>query len=193
MAAVAIRLDIESKELRRLAQLERDGRVASRLIAIAAVLDGYSRAAAAAMAGMDRQTLRDWVHRFNAEGPAGLGDRPRSGRPLLLAEELRPDLATLIAAGPNFERDGIVEYRLHHIQELAKRHFGADYSRGGMHAVLHKMGFFWLKPRQNHQNTDLDAQDSSIDRSPPPCEATRRPKGWRYGFRTRLGSSGKDP
>ena len=85
MVAVAVRRDVEGRELRRLARLERDGRVASRLLALAAVLDGASRAEAARIGGMDRQTLRDWVHRFNAAGVEGLHDRPRSGRPRLLA------------------------------------------------------------------------------------------------------------
>jgi transposase len=71
-AAVAIRMDIEASELRRLARREADGRVTSRLLALANVLDGMSRDAAARAAGMDRQTLRDWVHRFNAEGVEGL-------------------------------------------------------------------------------------------------------------------------
>jgi transposase len=90
MVAVAIRRDIEASALRRQARLERDGRVASRLLALAAVLDGVSRERAACIGGMDRQTLRDWVHRFNEAGVAGLRDRTRSGRPCLLAEGLLP-------------------------------------------------------------------------------------------------------
>ena len=68
MSALVIRDDISSEELRRQARRERDGRVSARLIAIANALDGMDRASAARLAGMDRQTLRDWVHRYNAEG-----------------------------------------------------------------------------------------------------------------------------
>jgi transposase len=75
----AIRTDLEAAELRRLARRESDGRVAARLIALANALDGMSRKAAAHVAGMDRQTLRDWVIRFNAEGVEGLRDAPRPG------------------------------------------------------------------------------------------------------------------
>ena len=85
-AALPIRGDVSSEELRRLARLEADGRVACRLIALANARDGMSRELAAKQAGMDRQTLRDWVIRFNAEGVVGLGDRPRSGRPPLLGD-----------------------------------------------------------------------------------------------------------
>jgi hypothetical protein len=85
-AALPIRDDISVAELRRLARLEEDGRVACRLLALANALDGMSRAVAAEQAGMDRQTLRDWVIRFNAVGVKGLCDRPRSGRPSFLNE-----------------------------------------------------------------------------------------------------------
>lgn len=81
-----VRDDIEAAELRRRARRERDGRVAARLLATAGVLDGMSRAAAARAAGMDRQTLRDWVDRFNAEGITGLHDQPRPGRPVRMDE-----------------------------------------------------------------------------------------------------------
>src|ERR687898_125550 len=93
-APVPIRDDISAEELRRLARQETNGRVACRLIALANVRDGMSREQAARQAGMDRQTLRDWVIRFNAEGVEGLGDRPKSGRPSWLDDG---QLATLKA------------------------------------------------------------------------------------------------
>jgi transposase len=76
-AALPVRGDIPAAELRRLARLEGDGRVACRLLALANALDGMSRERAAKQAGLDRQTLRDWVVRFNAEGVGGLRDRQR--------------------------------------------------------------------------------------------------------------------
>ena len=81
MSALVIRDDIRSGELRRRARRELDGRVSARLIAIANALDGMDRASAARLAGMDlSRRLRDWVHRYNAEGIAGLCDRPKPGR-----------------------------------------------------------------------------------------------------------------
>jgi transposase len=144
---------------------------------------------------MDRQTLRDWVHRFNEAGVEGLRDRIRPGRPCLLAEELLPELAALIADGPQIERDGVVEYRLSHIRELSRRHFGADYSQGGMHAVLRRMGFSWLKPRPIHPKTDLAAQEAFKKTLPRRWRASRisipTPSGWRSGSRTRPESARK--
>src|SRR3954447_23459229 len=75
---------------------ERDGRVSARLLALANALDGMSRDEAARAAGMDRQTLRDWVHRYNAEGVEGLRDRPRPGRPCALDEGRQAALKGLI-------------------------------------------------------------------------------------------------
>ena len=99
-AALPIRGDIPAAELRRLARREGDGRVACRLLALANALDGMSRERAAKQAGLDRQTLRDWVVRFNAEGVGGLRDRPRSGRPPFLREGQMAAFKRWCCAGP---------------------------------------------------------------------------------------------
>ena len=70
--AIPLGNDYTADQLRRLARQTKDVAQARRLLAIAAVLDGASRAEAARIGGMDRQTLRDWVIRFNAHGPEGL-------------------------------------------------------------------------------------------------------------------------
>ena len=100
MPALEIRDDISSAELRRRARRENDGRVSARLIAIANALDGMDRASAARLAGMDRQTLRDWVHRYNAEGITGLCDRPKPGRAPKLTEGQMASLKAIVLAGP---------------------------------------------------------------------------------------------
>ncbi len=81
--AVAVRLreDYSADDLRGLASKARHGAQTRRLVALAAIADGQSRDEAAAIGLMDRQTLRDWVIRFNAEGPVGLIDRSSPGRP----------------------------------------------------------------------------------------------------------------
>jgi transposase len=82
-APVPVRTDRSAAELRALARRERDGRACARLLALAHALDGRRRTEAARLAGMDAQTLRDWVRRYNTEGVAGLKDRPpqRSAAP----------------------------------------------------------------------------------------------------------------
>ena len=86
----------------------RDGAASRRMLALALVLEGSSREEAARHAGMDRQTLRDWVHRYNAEGLAGLRDRPRSGRRPRLTPEQEAELAAAVERGPDPDRDGVV-------------------------------------------------------------------------------------
>ena len=93
MALAITRSDHSADDLRAAARRTKDNRQARRLLALAMVLDGVSRTAAARAAGMDRQTLPDWVHRYNAEGVEGLRDRPRSGRRARLSEAQLAELA----------------------------------------------------------------------------------------------------
>lgn len=164
MASLPIRRDLSAAELRALARKESDARVLRRLLALAMALDGISRGEAARQAGMDRQALRDV--RYNAGGVDGLRDRGRSGRPALLAPELEEELRQLIEAGPDLERDGVVEYRVRHIRDLALRHFGVDYSRSGMQGRLHRMKLSYLKPRPIHPKADPAAQEAFKKTSP---------------------------
>jgi len=164
MVSLPIRQDLSAADLRDLARKESDARVLRRLLALAMALDGISRGEAARQAGMDRQALRDWVVRYNAEGVDGLRDRERPGRPALLAPELEEELRQLIEAGPDLERDGVVEYRVRHIRDLALRHFG--YSRSGMQGRLHRMKLSYLKPRPIHPKADPAAQEAFKKTSP---------------------------
>ena len=86
-ACIALRDDYDSLALRDLARRSRAPRQVRRLLALAAAYDGVSRTEAAKVGGMDRQTLRDWAHRFNDEGPDGLKHRSGAGRPRLLTQE----------------------------------------------------------------------------------------------------------
>jgi transposase len=112
MSALAIRGDISLDELRWYARRESDGRVSTRLIAIANALDGMDRASAARLAGMDRQTLRDWVHRYNAEGIAGLHDRPKPGCTPKLSEGQMASLKAIVLTGPDPAADKIGRWRV---------------------------------------------------------------------------------
>jgi len=98
---LAIRDDMGAVELRRFAQGEADRRAALRALAIAQALEGASRADAARVVGRERQSLRDAVLRYNAEGLAGLHDRPRSGRPEKLTAAQREELRAWVLAGPD--------------------------------------------------------------------------------------------
>ena len=108
MTVAITRTDLSAEELRGAARRTKDSGQARRLLAVALVLDGASRAEAARATGMDRQTLPDWVHRYNAEGVDGLCDRVRSGRPPQLSKAQLGELAGLVEAGPDVEVHGVV-------------------------------------------------------------------------------------
>lgn len=95
-SAVQLRTDYSASELRRLARASMDARQSSRLLSLAAVLDGMSRADAARIGGMDRQTLRDWVHRFNEAGPDRLLDSWSSGPTSRLSPKQLAELAEIV-------------------------------------------------------------------------------------------------
>src|SRR5438477_7534317 len=106
-AAIGLRDDFEADDLRRLAGKAKDADQARRLLALAAVYDGMDREEAARIGGMDRQTLRDWVHRFNEHGPDGLLNIKPPGRPCRLSAEQKEALCELVEAGPDPQRDGV--------------------------------------------------------------------------------------
>src|SRR5215213_9202560 len=159
MVAVPIAAERTPAVLRALARRERDGRVSARLLALANALDGMSRDAAARAAGMDRQTLRDWVHRYNAEGVEGLRDRPRPGRPCALDEAQHAALKALVLKGPTLERDGCVAWRARDLRGLVERRFGVRYSETGMLRLLHGLDLSWQKARPVHPEADPKAQE----------------------------------
>ena len=110
--AVAItRVDLTAAELRTAAGREKNGSAARRILALAMVLDGADRKSAAETCGMDRQTLRDWVHRYNAEGLRGLHDLKTPGPKPKLTAEQQAELAKLVEAGPDPTCHGVVRWR----------------------------------------------------------------------------------
>jgi transposase-like protein len=109
-APIDVREDFGAAALRRLAVETKDADQARRLLALAAVYDGMSREDAARIGGMDRQTLRDWVHRFNRDGADGLIDGKSPGRPPKLSAEQQEVLRQLVEAGPDPDKDGVVRW-----------------------------------------------------------------------------------
>src|SRR2546430_14837329 len=109
--AIAVRADYTSDEVRRVAQRVKNAAQARRLLAIAGVLDGASRENAAKIGGMDRQTLRDWVIRFNEQGPDGLINIPSPGVPPKLDDTHRAFLARIVKEGPMPAVHGVVRWR----------------------------------------------------------------------------------
>jgi transposase len=156
-SAVELRTDYSAGELRRLARVSKDVRQGSRLLSIAAVLDGMSRADAARIGGMDRQTLRDWVHRFNTAGPDGLLDQWSPGPPSRLSPVQQAELAVIVETGPDRAADGVVRWRRIDLKRVIRERFGVDYDARYVGKLLHKLGFSHISARPQHP-----AQDAHI-------------------------------
>ncbi len=160
MPALRICDYIDPSELRRRARPERDGRVGARLIALANALEGMDRATAARLAGMDRQTLRDWVHRYNAEGITGLFNRPLPGRSPKLTEGQMASLKAIVLRGPNPAVDRVERWRIVDLCRVVAERWGVAYSETGMLRLLWSLDLSHRKTRPVHPRTDPKAQDA---------------------------------
>jgi transposase len=158
MTVEITRLDLTGGDLRREAGRSRDAKASRRMLALAMVLDGRRRTEAAQSCGMDRQTLRDWVHRYNAEGLSGLADRPLPGRAPRLDAAQMGELATIVEAGPDPAVDGVVRWRRTDLCAVVERRFGVRLAERTMGGILHRLGFARLSARPRHPQSDGEAQ-----------------------------------
>ena len=135
------RLEMCAQELRQFAGRVKDGRVSRRLLAIALVLEAASRKVAAENCGMDRQTLRDWSHRYDAEGIEGLSNRHGGGTKPQLTSDQVAQLATWVKDGPDPERDGVVRWGRADLARRIEVAFGIKLHKRTVGTYLAKLGF----------------------------------------------------
>ena len=167
VAAVEItRTEHTASDLRDFAAKSRDGSQVRRLLAIALILDGHSREAAAEQSGMDRQTLRDWVHRYNQAGVAGLVSPRIGGRTALLTPEQMAELKALTIKGPDPEQDNVVRWRCIDLREVVIQRFAVTVSERTIGKWLRKMELTRLQPRPFHPKKDAAAAAAFKKTSP---------------------------
>src|SRR4051794_34113426 len=147
MTVAITRKELGAVELRREARRCRDTAATRRMLALALMLEGASREEAARAAGMDRQTLRDRGHRYNAEGLAGPRDRPRSGRKPRLTPGQEAELAAAVEQGPDPDRDGVVRWRRIDLKALIETRFAVRLHERSVGKVLRRLGFARLSVR----------------------------------------------
>jgi transposase len=171
----------------------KDAAAARRMLAIAHVLDGVPLGEAAALCGMDRQTLRDWVHRYNADGLSGLVNHPLGGGPTcMLTKVQEAELAGWVEAGPDPKEDGVVRWRRQDLRQRVADRFGVHFHEGSIGKVLRRPGFSHVSVRPRHPKAGVEARqahkktsaNSLRMQSPTPPAASR----WRSGGRTKPGS-----
>jgi transposase len=114
---------------------------------------------------MDRQTLRDWVHRFNQNGPSGLLDRKAPGAKPRLTAEQETELAALIEAGP--ERDGVVRWRCVDLQQQILSRWNVAYHESTVGKLVKRLGFRHISARPRHHAQDGEAVTAFKTYGPP--------------------------
>ena len=153
-AALALRGDFAAACLRRVAKRSRDGSQSRRLLALAMIYDGHRRSDAARFAGVGLQIIRDWVLRFNAEGPEGLKNRKAPGPPRKLNAEQRAALAAIVESGPDPAIHGVVRWRRCDLATWLKDQFGVSLAETTVGQELRRMGYAKLSARPRHYAQD---------------------------------------
>lgn len=149
-AAIRLRDDFDGAMLRDLAKRSRDGAQSRRLIAVAEVYDGRRRSEAARLAGVGLQIVRDWVLRFNAEGPDGLIDRKSPGPQRKLTDEQRAALLRQVERGPIPAIHGVVRWRRSDLAQWLWEEYGVSLDVTTVGRELCRLGFAKLSARPRH-------------------------------------------
>lgn len=195
VAVVITRDELDAAGLRREASLSKDGPAARRMLALALVLEGRSRTEAASTCGMDRQTLRDWVHRYNGEGLKGLLDRRPTGAPPRLNAEQQAQVAEWVGQGPDLAEHGVVRWRRADLARLIEQRFEVKLAERSVGALLGRLGFRRLSVRPIHPKADVSAQaahkKTSPSRSQPPSPRRNATGPSNSGGRTRPESASR--
>jgi len=197
MMTIAItRMDLDAGGLRAAAARARDAAASRRMLALALVLEGAPRSEAARAAGMDRQTLRDWVHRYNAAGLEGLKNRANVGGPrrkLSAAQEAA--FAALVREGPKLEEHKVVRWRCRDLRDELARRFGVEMHERTVGKLLTRLIFSRVSVRPRHPEQDMAAQEAhkktSPSWSPRPSPSLRGTNRSSCGGRTKPASASR--
>ena len=166
-AAVEVtRSDYTAVDLRHHASKSVDGAQVRRLLALALVLEGRCRGEAAAHSGMDRQTLRDWIDRYNEAGIEGLKSRRSPGRAPALSAAQKAELRALVVAGPDPSEHKVVRWRCVDLQAEVARRFCVDVHENTIGRWLHELGLTRLQPRPSHPKKSAGAEEAFKKTSP---------------------------
>ena len=172
MTPVTLRSDFDAAQLRALATVSKSAGATRRLLALAEIYDGGSRTDAA---GVGLQTVRDWVMRFNARGPAGLVDGKAKGQTPKLSDEHRRALIAIIEAGPIPAVHGVVRWRLCDLSLWLYEEHGVSASKQVLSRELRKLGYRKLSARPRHHEKS-EAAAEAFKKTFPRSWRTLRPK-----------------
>lgn len=166
-APIALRTDFDAATLRREARLSRDAMQARRLLALAAIYGGGSRSEAARVGDVTLQIVRDWVLRFNAEGPAGLANRKAPGAAPKLDDAQRRALVERVEEGPIPAVHDVVRWRLVDLAQWVWEEFRVSVSPQTLSRELRGLGYRKLSARPRHYAQDPETLETFKKTSPP--------------------------
>ncbi len=158
-APILLRRDFDAASVRRLAVESADSDQVRRLLALAVIYDGGTRTEAATLGGVTLQIVRDWVLRFNMDGPSGLIDGKAPGQPSKLSDAQREALAAKVDAGPIPSVDGVVRWRLKDLAQWIHEEFGISVSEQTVGRTLKSLGFRKISARPRAYNQNEFAQE----------------------------------
>ena len=161
MTIAITRTGLDAAGFRSAAAREKDAAASRRMLALALVLEGRTRTEAAQAAGMDRQTLRDWVHRYNEAGLAGLTNRAGArGRRRKLTAAQEATFAAWVREGPKPDVHKVVRWRCRDLQGEIARHFGVEMHERTVGKLLARLNFSRVSVRPRHPEQDIAAQEA---------------------------------
>lgn len=169
-AAIGLRPDFDAVALRRLARGSNDSDQVRRLLALSLIYEGARRTEAAAAGGVTLQIVRDWVLRFNADGPSGLIDRKAPGQPRRLSPAHRAALSAMVEKGPDPAVDGVVRWRIIDLCQWVWREYRVTVATQTMSRELRAMGYRKLSARPRHHAQSAGAIETFKKTGP---------RGWR--------------
>lgn len=164
---ISLRDDFASAGLRSAARKSKEAAQARRLLALAAVYDGATRAQAARIGGVTRQIVRDWVVKFNSGGPDGLIDRRAPGQPARLNDTHRAALVRIIQSGPIPAVHGVVRWRIVDLCQWTWEEFWVSIARQTLSRELRALGYRKLSARPRHHAQIAGAVEDFKKVSPP--------------------------
>ena len=165
------RVDLGASELRTVAGKCQDASQVRRLLALALVLEGRSRTAAAEQSSLQRQTLGDWVHRYNIAGIEGLKSRKSPGAAPSLTAAQRAELKTMVVEGPGPAVHKVVRWRCQDLQAEVAQRFAVKVQESTVGKWLHQLRLTRLQPRPCHPKKVAEAE-AAFKKLPQPAESS---------------------
>ena len=166
-AAIPLRDDFDGPALRALAKASKDANQTRRLLSLAVIYEGGRRSEASALGGVGLQIVRDWVLRFNAEGPEGLIDRKPAGASPKLNDAQRQALCEIVESGPIPAIHGVVRWRLKDLVQWLWDEFGVSLDESTVSRELKALGFVKISARPRHRAQNELVREDFKKLSPP--------------------------